>query len=106
MFVMLRKMVVKEGHADEMINRFSQPGILEEQEGFVDTIVMKSKARKGEESVVVAIRWESEAMWKQWEKSDAHLAGHREKRNQPKPEYVISTEVDLYTVEAVKEPVK
>lgn len=106
MFVMLRKMVVTEGNADKVVEQFSKPGIIEQQEGFVELTVMTDNARRGEEVVVVMIRWESEAYWKQWEKSDAHLAGHRAKRGQPKPEYLISTEVSRYTVEAVKRSIK
>ncbi|UJL47746.1 antibiotic biosynthesis monooxygenase [Virgibacillus sp. NKC19-16] len=102
MFVTLRKMVVTEGNADKVVERFSSPGVIEEQEGFVDLTVMKQKAKRGEEEVVVMMRWESEEHWKQWEKSDAHLAGHKANRGKPKPEYLISTEGGRYEVEAVK----
>lgn len=40
------------------------------------------------------------------EKGDAHLAGHKAKRDQPKPEYLIRTEVDKYEVKATKDAVK
>lgn len=101
-FIMLRKMVVTEGHADQVVEKFSKKGPIEQQEGFIDLTVMKQKARRGEEAVVVMIRWESEAHWKQWEKSDAHLAGHRANRGKPKPDFLISTEVNTYEVQAVK----
>lgn len=93
MLVMVRKMVVTEGHADQVIKQFSSEGIIEKQEGFIDLTVMQQKARRGEEEVIVMIHWESEEYWKQWEKGDAHLAGHKAKRDQPKPEYLIRTEV-------------
>lgn len=102
MFVMVRKMVVSEGHGDKVVQRFSQKGIIEEQEGFVDLTVLRQKARRGEEQVLVIIRWESEDHWKQWEKSDAHKAAHRAQRKQPKPDYLLRTEVDLYEVATVK----
>ncbi|GGA32350.1 heme-degrading monooxygenase HmoA [Kroppenstedtia guangzhouensis] len=102
MFIMLRKMVVTEGHADQVVKKFSKEGPIEQQEGFIDLTVMKQKARQGEEAIVVMIRWESEDHWKQWEKSDTHLAGHRANRGQPKPDFLISTEVNTYEVQAVK----
>ncbi len=66
---MLRKMVVTEGYADQVTEKFSKEGLMEQQEGFIDLTIMKQKARRGEEVVVIMIRWESEAHWKQWEKS-------------------------------------
>ena len=102
MFIQLRKTVVTEGNSDKVVERFSKPGIIEEQEGFIDSTVMVKKVRRGEEEVIVQIRWESEQHWKQWEKSDAHIAGHKAKLGQAKPEYIVSSEGGLYEVVAVK----
>ncbi|KAA0546978.1 antibiotic biosynthesis monooxygenase [Bacillus sp. BGMRC 2118] len=102
MFLQIRKLVVQEGSSDQVVERFSKPGIVEEQEGFIDMTVLLKKVRRGEEEVVIQIRWESEQHWKQWEKSDAHIAGHKAKIGQPKPEYIISSEGGLYEVKAVK----
>ncbi|TCN26640.1 antibiotic biosynthesis monooxygenase [Mesobacillus foraminis] len=102
MFVQMRKTVVTEGNADQVVNRFSGEGIIEKQEGFIDLTVMVKKVRRGDEEVVVQIRWESEDHWKQWEKSDAHIAGHKAKLGQPKPDYIVSSEGGLYEVKAVK----
>lgn len=106
MFVQLRKMTIAEGYAQQVIERFSGKGIIEEQEGFIDITVLEKKVRKGDEEVVVMIRWESEEHWKNWEKSDVHIAGHRAKRGQPKPEYMLGMEVSSYEVRAVKTAVK
>lgn len=102
MFVQMRKTVVTEGNADQVVNRFSGEGLIEQQEGFVDLTVMVKKVRRGDEEVLVQIRWESEEYWKQWEKSDAHIAGHKAKLGQPKPDYIVSSEGGLYEVKAVK----
>lgn len=102
MFVQMRKIVVQEGFSDQIVERFSKPGIVEEQEGFIDTTFLVKKVRRGEEEVVIQIRWESELFWKQWEKSDAHIAGHKAKLGKAKPEYIISSEGGLYEVKAVK----
>lgn len=67
---------------------------------------MSQKARQGEEEVMIMIRWESDAYWKQWEKSDAHLAGHKANRGKPKPDYLIRQEVSMYEVKATKRHVK
>ncbi|RBW68782.1 antibiotic biosynthesis monooxygenase family protein [Bacillus taeanensis] len=103
MFVQVRKITVTEGNSKQVVNQFSKKGILEEQEGVIDIKVMVKKIRRGEEEVMILVNWESEDYWKQWEKSDVHIAGHKAKRNQPKPDYIINTEVAKYEVKAVKQ---
>lgn len=105
LFVQMKKTVVTEGNADQVVQKFSREGLIEKQEGFVDLSVLVKKVRRGDEEVVIMIRWESEQYWKQWEKSDAHIAGHKAKLGQPKPEYVVSSEGGLYEVKAVKKAV-
>ncbi|SDY14255.1 heme oxygenase (staphylobilin-producing) [Evansella caseinilytica] len=102
MFIQLKKIVVKEGHGEQVITRFSQPGIIEKQEGFIDLTVLEKKVRRGDEEVLILIRWESEQHWKQWETSEAHIAGHKASQGQPKPDYFIHSEGGLYDVKAVK----
>ncbi|WP_238988149.1 antibiotic biosynthesis monooxygenase family protein [Filibacter tadaridae] len=102
MFVQMRKMVVTEGNADQVVKRFSKEGIIEKQEGFIDVNVMVKKVRRGDEEVIIMVRWESEKHWKQWEKSPEHIAGHKAKLGQPKPDYIVSSEGALYEVKAVK----
>lgn len=102
MFVQLKKIVVTEGNANQVVERFSKPGIIEQQEGFIDVTVMVKKVRRGEEEVLVQIRWESEEFWKQWEKSDAHIAGHKANLGKPKPDYIVQSEGGLYDVVSVK----
>lgn len=106
MFVALREITVTEGNADKVVEQFSSPSVIEEQDGFVDLSVMKKKKKRAdkEETVVVMIRWESEDHWKKWETSEAHLAAHRENRGKPQPEYIISQDGGRYNVEAVKKP--
>ncbi|QST01047.1 antibiotic biosynthesis monooxygenase [Pontibacillus sp. ALD_SL1] len=103
MFIQMRTAIVTEGSSDLVVQRFSKEGIIEQQDGFVDLSVMVKKARRGEEEVIIMIRWESEEKWKKWEKSEAHLAGHRKKAGQPKPDHIIRSESAYYHVKAVKE---
>ena len=102
MFVQMKKTVVTEVHADQSVQKFSREGLIEKQEGFVDLSVLVKKVRRGDEEVIIMIRWESEEYWKQWEKSDAHIAGHKAKLGKPKPDYIVSSEGGLYEVKAVK----
>ncbi|AXI08137.1 antibiotic biosynthesis monooxygenase [Oceanobacillus sp. 143] len=98
MFIMMRNMVVTEEGVEQVINKFGIDGIIEEQEGFIDLSVMEKKSRSDEKEVIVMIRWETEEHWKQWEKSDAHIAGHKANRGKPKPDYIISSDAGLYRV--------
>lgn len=102
MFVQARKTVVTAGNSDKIVSRFSGEGLIEKQEGFIDSTVLVKKVIRGDEEVMVIVRWESEAHWKQWEKSDAHIAGHKANLGKPKPEYIVSSEGGLYEVKSVK----
>ncbi|MFA9457977.1 antibiotic biosynthesis monooxygenase [Halalkalibacter sp. AB-rgal2] len=102
MFVQVRKLTIAEGHSQTIVEQFRKPGIIEQQEGFIDLKVMVKKIRRGEEEVMVLVHWQSEEAWKNWEKSDAHIAGHKAKKDQPKPEYILDVEVNKYEIKAVK----
>lgn len=106
MFVQIRKWVVTEGNSDKIVERFSKkpgdgPSLIEQREGFVGRELLVKKARRGDEEVVMIIRWESEEAWKAWEKSPEHIAGHRAKLKEGKPQqpdYIVSMEHSNYTV--------
>jgi heme oxygenase (staphylobilin-producing) len=106
MFIQMRKMTVTEGNSEQVVSRFSKAGIIEEQEGFVDLKILVKKVSRGEEEVVILVTWDSEESWKKWEKSDAHIAGHKSKMKQPKPDYILNTEVGKYEVRAIKNAVE
>lgn len=95
-------MVIKAGSEEQILARFQKEGLLEKQEGFIDLSVIEEKTRKGEKEIVVIVRWESEEHWKQWEKSDAHIAGHKANLGKPKPDYIVSQEVKRYDLKVVK----
>lgn len=71
-------------------------------EGLVDISTMVNTKSKEHEEVLVIIRWESQEAWKNWEKSDAHLQGHRDKRGQEKPSYIIEVKVNMYEQHSLK----
>ncbi|MGF7049625.1 heme oxygenase (staphylobilin-producing) [Paenibacillus sp. DS2015] len=102
MFVQNRTILVEKGNSDKVIARFSKEGPLDHMEGLIDISVMVNKKSKDNEEVVVVIRWESQEDWKNWEKSDAHIQGHRDKRGQESPAFIISTLVNMYESQIVK----
>lgn len=85
MFIQTRSIVIEKGNSDKVIEKFSAPGVLEEMEGLIDISITLNKKSKDNEEVLLLIRWESEEAWKNWEKSDAHIQGHRNSRGQEKP---------------------
>ncbi|ERI08564.1 antibiotic biosynthesis monooxygenase [Aneurinibacillus aneurinilyticus ATCC 12856] len=102
MFIETKTIIVKEGTSDKIVSRFSQEGAIEKSEGFIDLSVLVKKSRKGDEEVIVMIRWDSEESWKNWEKSEAHIQGHRQSRGKPKPDYIISSGHSTYEVKVIK----
>ncbi|WP_151734977.1 antibiotic biosynthesis monooxygenase [Paenibacillus tengchongensis] len=103
MLIQTRTFTVEKGNSDKVVERFSTPGPLEEMEGLIDISVSVNKKSKDEEEVLVLVRWESEEAWKNWEKSDAHIQGHRNSRGQEKPAYILGVNVNMYEVKTVKE---
>lgn len=101
MFIQMRTIVVEKGNAEQVIERFSQEGHIEGKEGLIDKTVMVNSKDKESEEIVVMIRWESKEAWKNWEKDPVHIAGHREKRGQEKPSYVLESSVKMYEVKKI-----
>lgn len=107
MFVQMRKWVITEGNSDKIIEKFTKkkdkPSIIEAMPGFIGREILVKKVRRGEEEVIMMVRWESEEAWKNWEKSPEHIAGHKKKiaegKGKPeRPEFVISMEHGAYYV--------
>lgn len=104
MFIQIKRMVVTEGNADKVIERFGakkdSPSLLEQQPGYIDKQVLVKKVRRGDEEVLIMVRWESEEAWKNWEKSPKHIAGHKANAGKPKPDWVVESGQDVYYVKA------
>ncbi|MDR0271379.1 antibiotic biosynthesis monooxygenase [Paenibacillus sp.] len=103
MFIQLRKIVVMAGNADEVVQKFSKESPVDGMDGLIDRTVMVTKLSREEEEVVVMIRWDSREDWKNWEKSDVHIQGHRDKKGQEPPACVVSTKVSMYEVQHVSQ---
>ena len=95
-------MVIKAGNEGQVLAKFQSESLLEKQEGFIDLSMLEERTRKDEKEFVVIVRWESEEQWKQWEKSDAHIAGHKAKIGKPKPDHIVSVEVKKYDLKVNK----
>lgn len=106
LLIQTRTIVLQPGNVDQVLERFTKPGPMDEMPGLIDKTVMVNKRGKESDEVVIMIRWESEEAWKGWEKSPAHIEGHRNSRGKTPPEYVISTTVNMYEVKSVKAGIK
>lgn len=102
MFVQMKRFIVKEGNAEALLSRFSKEGLIEKQPGFKDSAILRKNVRRGDEEIIISTRWESEQDWKNWEKSPEHIAGHRENRGKPKPDYILDVSQSTYFVHATK----
>lgn len=108
MFVQMRKWTVTEGNSEKVLERFRRktdqgPSLIEQREGFIGREILVKNVRRGEEEVIMIVRWESEEAWKAWEKSPEHIAGHKAKIKEnggkpPRPEYILNMEHGNYTV--------
>ncbi len=101
MFIEMKTIVVKQGFADKIIEKFSGKSKIQELDGFIEMSVMRRVRRTEEEEVIVEIRWENQEAFTAWKKSDAHKAGHSNKGSE-KAEYIISGKSDMYNVETTK----
>ena len=65
MFVQMRKWTVTEGNSEKVLERFRRkpdqgPSLLEQREGFIGREILVKNVRRGEEEVIMIVRWESE----------------------------------------------
>lgn len=102
MFYQIKRIVVKEGFSEKVVERFKGEGHIEKQPGFIDLQVIVKKVRRGDEEVLVLVRWETEEDWKNWEKSPEHIAGHKASAGKPKPDFIIESNQHVYEVKVSK----
>ncbi|MHA7963421.1 antibiotic biosynthesis monooxygenase [Paenibacillus sp. CAU 1782] len=96
MYIQLRTMTVKQGFGEQVAQTYAVPGHIDTMPGLIDRTVMVNARSKETEEVVILIRWESQDAWKNWEKDPVHIAGHRNKRNAEKPDYLLDVSVNMY----------
>jgi heme oxygenase (staphylobilin-producing) len=102
-FIQMRSILVETGNSQTVVDNFSKEGHIDGMEGLIDIHIMVNRKAKDSEEVVIMIRWESEEAWKNWEKDPVHIAGHRNRRNEEGPTYIIDSSVNMYNVHKIKE---
>ncbi|WP_166245112.1 antibiotic biosynthesis monooxygenase [Paenibacillus turpanensis] len=104
MLIQTRTITVQKGKADLVFERFTEESPMDEMEGLIDkTIMVNRKKQDDAEEVMIMIRWRSVEDWKNWEKSDEHIQGHRQNSGSPRPEHILNVSVNMYEVKAVKQ---
>ncbi|MEB1807207.1 MAG: antibiotic biosynthesis monooxygenase [Bacillaceae bacterium] len=98
MVIQTRTITVQTGYSDQVVERFSQKSPIDTMDGLIDRTVMVNRKKKDQEEVVVMVRWESLEAWKNWEKSDIHIQGHKNNKGNAKPEYILDINVNMYEV--------
>ncbi|MFV8827710.1 antibiotic biosynthesis monooxygenase [Alkalihalobacterium sp. APHAB7] len=102
MVIQTRTITVQPGYSDQVVERFSQDSPIDTMDGLIDRTVMVNRKKKDQEEVIFMVRWESLEAWKNWEKSDVHIQGHKNNKGKTKPEYILDINVNMYEVKAVK----
>ncbi|WP_321166113.1 antibiotic biosynthesis monooxygenase [Bacillus sp. FJAT-28004] len=102
LFIQLRTIVVEKGNSQQVVDNFGQEGYIDGKEGLIDINIMVNRKAKENEEVVIMIRWESEEAWKNWEKDPVHIAGHRNKKDEKRPSYIVDSSVSIYDVKKIK----
>ena len=98
MLIQTRTTKVQKGFADKLLENFTADRPMDQMEGLIYRTIMVNTRNKDYDEVMVMIRWESKEAWKNWEKSPEHIAGHRNRKDHQKPEYVIEASVSMYEV--------
>ncbi|CAM4404833.1 heme oxygenase (staphylobilin-producing) [Paenibacillus endophyticus] len=102
MFIQVRTIEVQKGHSQQIVDDFGQKSHIDGMEGLIDINIMVNRKAKDSEEVVILVRWESEDAWKNWEKDPVHLAGHRNRKDEEKPSFIIHSSVSMYDVKKIK----
>ncbi|MGL4521420.1 MAG: antibiotic biosynthesis monooxygenase [Bacilli bacterium] len=105
MFIQMKTFQIEKGNAERFIERFAGEGIIEKQPGFISLSVLEQLRTKEADEVKIMIMWENESDWKAWEKSPIHIQGHRERKNDQKPSFILDSNQSYYNVIGSKGPV-
>ncbi|GKV55322.1 hypothetical protein NCCP2222_12690 [Sporosarcina sp. NCCP-2222] len=76
--------------------------MIEKQPGFVGLEVLLKEVRRGDEEVLIVVRWQSKEDWKNWEKSPEHIAGHKANAGKPKSDHIIEVQQSTYETKVSK----
>ena len=96
MFILVRKLSIARGFSEAAVNKIKTSTLLPLQPGFHSVETYVRSVNKDSEEMLVLVKWDSKKDWQNWEKSDAHKAGHRVKKEQP--EYILGMEMNYYEI--------
>lgn len=100
MFVEIKRITIKEGFAERIIEKFSGQSKMQEFDGFLEISVMKGLKKSEVEEILIESRWRDQEAYTKWKQSDFHKAGHANKKE--KPEFMVDISVSMYNVEVTK----
>lgn len=107
MIIEMKTWTVTEGHSEHILKKFEErkekPYLMDQQPGFLGRETLVKKITRGDEQVIMMVRWESEEALKAWKKSPEHIAGHKAKidsgnHKREQPEYIVSVDHELYYI--------
>ncbi|MCM3112707.1 heme oxygenase [Lederbergia lenta] len=101
MIIVTNTSKITKGNGEKLIERFNKVGKVEFMDGFLGLEVMFTKNLRDYDEVSVVTRWETEAAFKNWTKSDAFRESHSKREV---PEYIIENKISFYDVKVVRDP--
>jgi len=102
MYIVTNTSKIKLGESYKLVNRFDKEGLIEKMPGFLGLEVMVTEKLADFDEVTVSTKWEDEAAFQHWFKSDAFKQVHNYKGD--RPEYIISNEIAYYNVKITRDP--
>lgn len=99
MLIQLRTFTLEKGHVDTFVEKMREPHPVDAFDGMMERTILSFTRKKSEDEIVMMLRWRSKEDWMNWERSDVHLAGHREKKE--KPSFIKQVEVKMYEAETM-----
>lgn len=103
MYIVTNTTQIKKDEGYKLIDRFNKTGKVEMMEGFLGLEVLSTKKLEECDEVSIVTRWDSEASFLHWTKSDAFKEAHQHKGG--KPEYILSNKISYYEVEITRNPI-
>lgn len=89
MYVIIRAKKIKNGHKDEIIERFNEPSPIEQVPGFIKKELFYNDKFADYDLADTYIYFKDEASYLLWHTSDEHRQGHMHRNGQGRLEYVI-----------------
>ncbi len=103
MYIVTNITKINKGEGYKLVNRFDKVGKIESMDGFLGLEVLMTEKLDDHDEVSIVTRWDSEAAFSNWTKTDAFKESHRHKGG--KPDYIISNKIAYYDVKVTRNPI-